>query len=195
MVRTRFCVCLRNLGSDGLCTAARRENISFDIQHRTVASYKNDAPEDFMELQQTITKRLRASMEKAVTMQALASSDEVIAPVGGLGKNEVIVLAILGGSLVSPEGAHSLWNLQQDCEKAGLTRLGCTLGLRKLLVKKFVRMTQDADDNGHAFDAVALESAGWQWIEGHEDEFVLRKGKSHPQAYASVSITDEDIPF
>jgi len=90
---------------------------------------------------------------------------------------------------VLADASYSLWMLHQDAEKAGLTKLGCTLGIRKLLAKKFIRMTMDADHNGEPYDAVAVEDAGWDWIESNEDKFVLRK--EQPGAV----VTEDDIPF
>jgi hypothetical protein len=99
------------------------------------------------------------------------------------------VLAMLAGSMVSPDDFSSLWMLQQETEKAGLTKLGCTLGIRKLLSKRFLRMMKAEDHNGEEYDALSLENAGWDWIEANEDKFVLRKAKWAP------AITDADIPF
>lgn len=50
-------------------------------------------------------------------------------------------------------------------------------------------MTKDTDSNDYEYDALAVEEAGWDWIEANEDKFVLRKGQHES------SITDDDIPF
>lgn len=122
-----------------VCAAEREgKKYPFDIQHRTVTSYTSDAPEDFQHLQGNITSRLNALVEKGATMRQLAASEQVVAPVDGLGQGEMVVLAMLAGSVVSPDACYGLWRLQQDTEKAGLTKLGCTLGIRKLSAKKFI---------------------------------------------------------
>ncbi|HZY74283.1 MAG TPA: hypothetical protein VFE22_14345, partial [Edaphobacter sp.] len=129
-----------------VCAAEREgKKYPFDIQHRTVTSYTSDAPEDFQQLQNNITLRLNALVEKGATMRQLAASGQIVAPVDGLGQGEMTVLAILAGSVISPEGCYGLWGLQQDTENAGLTKLGCTLGIRKLSSKKLIRMTKDTD--------------------------------------------------
>jgi hypothetical protein len=173
-----------------VCASEREgKKYPFDIQHRTVTSYTSEAPEDFKHLEASITSRLNALVEKGATMRQLAASEQVVAPVDGLSQGEMTVLAMLAGSMGSPDACSSLWMLQQETEKAGLTKLGCTLGIRKLLSKKLLRMTKVEDHNGEAYDALALEDAGWDWIEANEDKFVLRKAQWAP------AITDADIPF
>lgn len=173
-----------------VCASEREgKKYPFDIQHRTVTSYTADAPDDFKDLQRTITSRLNGLVEKGATMRQLAASEQVVASVSGLSQNEMTVLAVLAGSMISPDDCQGLWMLQQDTEKAGLTKLGCTLGIRKLLAKKLIRTTTDSDHNGDVYDALALEAAGWDWIEANEDKFVLRKKQR------DHTLTDDDIPF
>lgn len=173
-----------------VCATEREgKKYPFDIQHRTVTSYNSDAPEDFKHLQDNITSRLKALVEKGATMRQLAASEQVVAPVDGLAQAEMTVLAVLAGSVISPGARYSLWMLQQDTEKAGLTKLGCTLGIRKLLAKNFITLTADTDHNGEEYEALAVEEAGWDWIEANEDKFVLRKGEQE------FWNTEDDLPF
>ena len=173
-----------------VCASEREgKKYPFDIQHRTVTSYTSDAPEDFKQLQQTITSRLNALVEKGATMRQLAASEQVVASVDGLSQGEMTVLAVLAGAMASPDACQSLWMLQQDTEKAGLTKLGCTLSIRKLLAKRLIRKTTDTDHNGEDYDALTLEAAGWDWIEANEDKFALRKERRID------SVTVDEIPF
>ena len=173
-----------------VCAAEREgKKYPFDIQHRTITSYTSDAPEDFRNLQENITSRLAALVRKGAAIRQLANSDQVVASVSGLSQPEMTVLAMLAGSIISPDASYGLWMLQQDTEKAGLTKLGCTLGIRKLLAKKLIKTTTEMDSGGDVYDALAVEEAGWDWIEANEDKFVLRKGQQE-----SV-ISDDDIPF
>lgn len=173
-----------------VCASEREgKKYPFDIQHRTVTRYTSEAPEDFAHLQNTITSRLNALIKKGVTIRQLAASEQVVAPIDGLSQVEMTVLAILAGSIVSPDDSYGIRQLQQDAEKAGLTKLGCTLGIRKLLSKEFIEKTNDMDHNGEVFDCLALKGSGWNWVEANEEKFVLQKEK---QAH---TITDDDIPF
>ena len=177
-----------------VCAALREgKQYPFDIQHRAVTSYHSDAPDDFAALGKTITERLRAELKKGSTIRKLASSESVVAPVDGLSPNEMSILALLGGSVLTPNDSQSLWSLQQEAEKAGMTKLGCNLAIRKLSTKAFVEARTAEDQNGYPYDAVAIADAGWNWIEFNEERFQLRKRQEVAQS--SDSITDEDIPF
>ena len=171
-----------------VCAQERQgKKYPFDIQHRTVTPYALDAPEDFEQLKTAITSRLAAQLEKGVTIKQIASLQSV-ASVNGLSQSEMSVVAMLGGSLVSPDDGQTVWKLQQDAEKAGLTKLGSTLGLRKLLSKAFVSIEKDSDYDGNQYDVVKLKPSGWDWIEANEEKFILKKSDVY-------GITDDDIPF
>ncbi len=49
----------------------------FDIQHRTVISYKSEAPGDFDILREKITARIKALRDKGEALQELANSEQV----------------------------------------------------------------------------------------------------------------------
>lgn len=65
-------------------------------------------------------------------MRQLATAEPSVASISGLSQVEIGVLAVLAGSLLSPDDSYSLWSLQRDAEKAGITKLGTTLGIRRL---------------------------------------------------------------
>ena len=165
----------------------------FDIQHRTVIQYLTDGPEDFTALQNSISERLLALLEKDETIRELARS-EPVAPVAGLSQTEMTVLATLAGSVGTPEGNTSTYSLQQDSERAGVTKLGVALSLRRLATKQFIEKGQVEDHNGEPYDVLSLTNAGWDWIEANEDKFVLRKPQPSVRHVAAF-VTDDDIPF
>jgi hypothetical protein len=169
-----------------------REKYPFDIQHRAVISYAAEAPMDFTTLQHKITERLNAGVKKGETIRQM-SETETVAPVAGLTQHELTALAILAGDVGRTDGLVSLWSIQQDTERAGLTKLGFTLAIRRLLTKAFVRQTMDTDDNGHEYPALGVTDAGWDWIVANEDRFVLQRVSK--KTAQSVGITEDDIPF
>lgn len=176
-----------------VCAAVREgKQYPFDIQHRSVLSYASDSPGDFKALETGITKRLEAALEKGETIQQLADNGQVVAPVDGLSQPEMTVLALLAASIAVPKGCYSLYSLQQESEKAGLTKLGFTLSVRRLLTKKFISPTVDTDYNEQSYDALMMEDAGWEWIDANEDKFVLRKVAP---SRTNDAIDDDDIPF
>ena len=91
-----------------------------------------------------------------------------------LAQIEATILAVAAGAAV-PGTGFSLWALQNDAERAGLSKAGVSLSIKRLC-KKILR------DN----------DKGWEWIDANEERFILRKPV--PER-ASSEITDEIIPF
>ncbi|MDR5728447.1 MAG: hypothetical protein RB191_13550 [Terriglobia bacterium] len=178
-----------------VCSTEREgKKFPFDIQHRSVIRYSTDAPEDFDVLREKITARVKALLEKGATLQQLAEADQV-APVAGLSQPELTVLAVLAGSVGTPDGEATLFSVQQDSERASLTKLGFALGLRRLSFKNFVQTTEGRDDYGNSFDVLKVTDAGWDWIEANEANFVLRRSAEAARNDDPNAITDDDIPF
>ena len=153
-----------------------RTKYPFDIQHRSVISYHTDAPSDFNELRGTITDRAKAALNKSETIQRVADSEQV-APVAGLSQSELFVLSVLAGSVMPTDDSNvGVYALKGDVERAGLTAVGFSLGVRRLMVKGLVEATT-AYDQGESYDALQMTDAGWRWIDVNEDRFLLRKAK------------------
>ena len=160
----------------------------FDIQHRTVISYKSEAPGDFDILRAKITARIKALRDKGQALQELANSEQVV-PVAGLTQGELTVLVAIASEIGTDDGKVGIWSTQQNADKAGQNKMGFALGLRRLKTKGFVTTVQDEDSNGNFFDALQLTAPAWDWIEANESQFVLKREP------ASSSISDDDIPF
>jgi len=89
-----------------------------------------------------------------------------------------------------PEDMIAVYSVKQDVEKAGFTPLGFTLGLKRLRDKRFIGMREDTDYNGNAFMCVFLQPEAWEWIEQHEDMFLIRASNQ-----SSGSTDDDQAPF
>ncbi len=171
-----------------ICSSERSSGkFPFDIQHRTIITYRIDSPSDFSELARAITERIKAYLTKDETLRQIAESDQV-APVAGLSHPEIAVLAALAGAVASPERLVSVWTLKNDAQRAGLTSIGFSLGLRRLTTKTLVKLDTYEDQDGHSIDAALLTPTGWAWIDANEAAFVTRKG-------AVPNEFDDDIPF
>lgn len=157
----------------------------FDIQHRTVLTYKAEAPSDFTNLRRSITERIKALLGKAETLQQIADAQQV-APQHGLTQPELTVLAVLAGETSLPGSIASLWSLKNDVERAGLTPIGFSLGFRRLAFKDMISSFEVEDDRGESYTGVRLTEQGWEWIERNETLFSLRRREATP---------DDDIPF
>jgi hypothetical protein len=166
----------------------------FDIQHRTIIPYTIDAPGDFDCLKDKIAERIKALLERGATLRQIAETEQV-APVGGLSQPELTVLAVLAGKVGVPDGKASVWSVQQDAERASLTTIGFTLGLRRLTAKLLVQATTFTDQNDYDVDALRVTDAGWDWIDANEERFVLRRLSKTELTALDAEISDDDIPF
>lgn len=174
----------------------RQGKYPFDIQHRTVIPYRSDAPKDFASLEQKITAKIKALLEKSETLRQIASADPV-APVGGLAQNELTVLATVAGSADTPDSWVSTYRVKSEGEREFLTPLGITLALRRLTQKQLIEAGIDQDYNGNGFDAVRVTDGGWTWIDENESRFVIRRDAmpTPEEAYGKPKVADDDIPF
>jgi len=191
-----------------VCSNERTGKYPFDIQHRAIISYKTEAQSDFQTLSDAIIERLKAAGERGQTLQQIAEA-EPIAPVSGLSQIELSVLAVAAGAAL-PRVGFSLWSLQNDAEKIGLSNIGISLALRRLMQKQFLEDATVEDRNGDCKGA-AISSKGWDWIDANADNFTLLRPTTRsystarfedlrppkgPDDYAhSAEITDDDIPF
>ena len=190
-----------------VCSNERTGKYPFDIQHRAVIPYKTEAQSDFKVLNDAIIERLRAAAERGQTLQQIAES-EPVAPVSGLSQIELSVLAVAAASAL-PQTGFSLWSLQNDAKKIGLSKIGISLALRRLMQKQFLEDAMVEDQNGE-YEGAAISSKGWDWIDANDDNFTLRRSATPSTSTASfdqrpqsggddfaqsAEISDDDIPF
>lgn len=162
----------------------------FDIQHRTVINYKPESSSDFERLKSSICERIKALLNKTEALRQIAESDQV-APSQGLTQTELMVLAILAGDTALPGASSTVYSLKEDSERSGLTAIGFSLALRRLVAKKLIEMTEEWDEHrDQTYSATRLTDAGWNWIENNESLFVLKKKPSK-----TFEDFEDDIPF
>ena len=56
-----------------ICAEPRPTSFPFDIRHRPIILYARDSPSDFKKLEGEISARLKAQIEKAESLQTVAS--------------------------------------------------------------------------------------------------------------------------
>lgn len=175
-----------------VCSTERDgKRFPFDIQHRTITEYRVDALDDFDKLRTTITARIKASLEKGEELRRIVN--EQVAPVAGLTMEQLTVLAVSASAVGAPGSSAALYSVQNDAERASLTKLGIALGLRGLMTKGLLQRVKEKDYDGDTYDAITITDNGWDWIEQNRSKFSLRSGKT--QAFVGTEITDDDIPF
>lgn len=164
----------------------------FDIQHRAVVTYKTESPRDFQAFKESLTEKLKAMLQQGEVLEEMAEQASVAA-VDGLSSQELNVLAVTASSVVVDHCPTSLWNVKNDCERAGLNNLGFNLGLRRLRTKKFVELVEVREQhNEEGYSGIQVTEAGWQWIEGNEDKFTYHTTSARK---APVALIEDDIPF
>ena len=173
-----------------VCSNERTGKYPFDIQHRKVIPYKTEAESDFKILSDSIVERLRVVAERGETLQQIAEAVPV-APVSGLSQIEVTILAVAAGAAL-PGAGFSLWSLQNDAEKAGLSKAGVSLAIKRLMQKDFLEEAWIEEYGNEPYKGAAISDKGWEWIDANEEKFILRKSVREK---VSSEITDEDIPF
>jgi len=174
-----------------VCSNERTGKYPFDIQHRAIISYKTEAQSDFQTLSDAILERLKAAGERGQTLQQIAEA-EPIAPVSGLSQIELSVLAVAAGAAL-PRTGFSLWSLQNDAEKIGLSKIGISLALRRLMQKQFLEDAMVEDQNGE-YKGAAISSKGWDWIDANDDNFTLRRSATPSTSTASFARPSRDSP-
>jgi hypothetical protein len=157
----------------------------FDIQHRSIVTYKPDSRSDFEALESAITQRIKAYVSKDERLQQLSNSKPV-SPVAGLSPPELMLIGVLAGDF-SAYGVTPVFSVRADAERAGISGVGVNLGMRRLLAKGFVEAVTLDDDHGNEYEGVKLTPAAWEWIDTNESLFVLHQ--------PAGTNRDNDPPF
>jgi nucleoside 2-deoxyribosyltransferase len=97
-----------------ICNMAERlsKKFPFDIQHKTIITYKAESSSDFDVLKASITTKIKAYVSKDAALQIMSESENV-SPVAGLSQPEIMVLAILAGGF-SPTSSTAIYSAKQD---------------------------------------------------------------------------------
>lgn len=126
------------------CADQRTTKLPFDIQHRTVIRYATASPSDFERLRDDITKRVAARIRRAESIQQLA--EEQVAPQEGASPVEVMVLGAAAANM-APGFSALMDHVQKDAERAGLTRTGFHVAVRRLVRKHFITIEDVTREN------------------------------------------------
>lgn len=169
-----------------VCSHEPNRRFPFDVQHRTVITYRTDSARDFADLQAQITARLSAAMNKEDRLERLAESS-LVADVEGLNQFEIAALVTVAENAQEPEDYVSSWSIRQDMERAGYTKLAATLSLTTLLRKRLLLSGRDSDQNGNEFSTYRVSDTGMDWLLANQDRLILTRKRT--------SDGSDDIPF
>lgn len=175
-----------------ICAHPRPTKPPFDVQHRHIIFYTQDSPSDFKNLQTEITARLKAQIEKAATMQTVASLSPV--KTDGLSSYEIAAMVSLTENRLSPDDGVRPSDLRKDMRQAGYTDVATSLSLESLTRKGLIECKQEEGENvsgSYFYPVYALTAQGLAWMLENQHRFRLRADDdTTPQ-----EPSEEDMPF
>jgi hypothetical protein len=175
-----------------ICAKPRPSNPPFDVQHRHIIFYTQDSPSDFTKLQTEVTQRLKAQIEKAATMQTVASLSPV--KTDGLSPYEIAAMISIMENQPSPEEGAMRSDLKKDMRRAGYTDIAASLSLESLTRKGLIERTQMEAENingPYTYSLYTLTARGLDWMLDNQHRFKLRADEDA----RGPEISEEDIPF
>ncbi len=163
-----------------VCSDERKNRkYPFDIQHRSVISYKPDSTRDFNRLKEAITEKLKALLKKGDTLNTIARH-QTVAPIEGMSSEELAVLKAALALVTLPEDMVSVYSVKQGVEEAGGAPLDFTLGFKRLRDKRLIGTREETVFHGGTDTCMFLQVEAWEWIEQHEDMFLIRIPEQSP---------------
>lgn len=169
--------------------AEGRERFPFDVQHRSIIRYKSEAPQDFVDLGEQITKRLRAASETRLRLRSVEEMSPTAAT-AGLTDHELVALITIAATALDGDPI-AVYALRQEMARAGYTDVACALAVRGLEKKEYIERSQGYDGNNEYWGFHASDN-GLDWLEDNRDRLKLK--------HASDSLPppigdDDDLPF
>ena len=176
-----------------ICSEERSSKFPFDVQHRTIIKYQTGSRQVLDKLQNEITTKVKAYLEKAEKLTVLSEFTKP-AKFEGLKQHEIVCLAAIAENIDHPSDHIVPDTIKNDMENSGYTKMASTIALRSLLTNGLIHEEQYPDEYNQYNDfytGYSLSKSGWDWIMSNEKQFVLR----HPTYNQTKPIPDDDIPF
>jgi len=172
-----------------VCSNERNGEFPFDIRHRKVIKYGTDSTSDYESLKTTITKQIEAFLKNAKLTNNLHSAPLI--DTEGLESHEIAMLVLLIENQLTPDDSVSVWNLQNEMDKAGYNKTAVSVGLRTLKLKGMVELGKDSNYNGEEFPICKLTAIGEDWILKNKGRLVFRNQKEEEIS----NLPQDDFPF
>ena len=170
------------------CSEERKTKHPFDVQHRSIITYKTGAPQDFDELKQKITKRVQAVLKKNEELGRVFARS-VVKDTEGLNQHELVALATVMQNSFLSNGYVAGYHIRNDMNRAGFTDLAVSLALKTLELKRMIStdLWTDAQD-GEPYAVYKVSAQGEQWLIDNQDKLTLRMEPIERPP-------DNDVPF
>lgn len=168
-----------------VCSDERSSKFPFDVQHRNIIIYKTESPQDFVQLKENITTRIRAILKKTSEISKAAEISPV-ADTEGLSQHELVALVtVMQNSFISQEGV-SAYSIKEDMNGAGFTDIAVSLALKSLSQKGLITTDNISDINGNRYTVYDVTSPGSDWLLRHQDLLVLKGEPITPPPYSDL---------
>jgi nucleoside 2-deoxyribosyltransferase len=178
-----------------VCSEERQSRFPFDVQHRSVIRYSTESSSDFDELRSQITARLKAVLNKKAQLAEVRKMPS-IAKVEGLEQYEIAALVTVAQQIDHPEDGISPHRVREDMGNAGFMPIAVTLGLRALLDKGMLSVSEDRDYNGEVFAVYKVTGEGMSWLFANQNKLtLLRVANSGQKQNTLPPPPEDDIPF
>ena len=164
----------------------------FDIQHRGIVSYEVGSTSDFTNLEQSITAKLKAILERQEKTTNIAE----LSPVknsNGLQPHELTALALLMANSHGVEDYVAASWIKDQMRQQGYTEVGSRLAMARLLKLGYVTSGTERDYGNDPFFVYRTTEKGEDWLLENQALLEVRTPKEAPGKIDE--IRDEDIPF
>jgi len=157
-----------------ICSGERKTKFPFDVQHRSIITYKTESSQDFRKLQEDISLRIRAIMTKEQEIDKVAKFSPV-AETEGLAQHEMVALVTVMQNTFISIGGVSAYQIKEDMNRAGFTDIAISLALKSLSQKAMLYTQIASDEQGYDYPSYSVTSKGEQWLLDNQDKLVLRE--------------------
>ena len=152
----------------------RKTRFPFDVQHRSIIKYRSGAPQDFVELREGITERIKALVEKQGEISH-ASSISPVKNTEGLSQHEIVALVTVMQNQFMMGGPISALAIRRDMSHAGFTDIAVSLAVKLLRSKNMLLMTDAEDERGERYSGFVVTKDGEAWLLSNQDRLVLKQ--------------------
>ncbi|MFL9709426.1 hypothetical protein [Methylobacillus sp. Pita1] len=173
-----------------VCSAERKIKFPFDVQHRSIIKYDTDSASDYEKLKERITSRLKALIQKDKTLPQISELTN-LNTIEGLEQHEIVFLAAMAENLDHPEDHVTAYQIKNDMEKSGFTKIAANLALKSLMKKNLVSSNNYQEWNSEPYIGFSFTEDGWNWVISNQSQFLLKKPITKPD----FSDFEDDIPF
>lgn len=156
-----------------VCSDERISKFPFDIQHRSIITYKTESVRDFEELKIKIKERIQALLKKEAEITKVKNISPVV-DTEGLSQHEMVALITVMQNSFAAEEAVATYSIKNDMNKAGFTDIAVSLALKLLSQKKYIKSALQQDFNGNEFYAYQMDDAGVNWLIKNQEKLVLQ---------------------